>query len=79
MNENKSFSRNLANHALYNALMEALLEDENALDKGVADTFKNHKRQHDDDEDDDEHKTTRRRTTESESSMKPSTTKETSK
>ncbi|GJY96901.1 hypothetical protein Tco_0513811, partial [Tanacetum coccineum] len=76
------------NHALYHALMEALIEDENAMDKGVADTVKNHKRQYDDDEDDDEDpsggpnqgkKTKRRRTKESESSMKPSTTKETSK
>ncbi|GKA82275.1 hypothetical protein Tco_0789023, partial [Tanacetum coccineum] len=44
----------LANHALYHTLIEALIEDENAMDKGVADTIKNHKRQHDDDEDDDE-------------------------
>ncbi|GJZ04126.1 hypothetical protein Tco_0537401 [Tanacetum coccineum] len=88
MNENKSFNRNPANHALYHALMEALIEDENAMDKGVADTVKNHKRQHDDDENDDEDpsagpnqgkKTKRRRTKESESSMKPSTIKETSK
>ncbi|GJU70499.1 hypothetical protein Tco_1256758 [Tanacetum coccineum] len=88
MNENKSFNRNPANHALYHALMEALIEDENAMDKGVANTVKNHKRQHDDDKDDDEDpsaglnqgkKTKRRRTKELESSMKPSTTKETSK
>ncbi|GJX08553.1 hypothetical protein Tco_0196485 [Tanacetum coccineum] len=54
MHENKSFNRNPANHALYHVLMEALIEDENAMDKGVADTVKNHKRQHDDDDDDDE-------------------------
>ncbi|GJU74802.1 hypothetical protein Tco_1266207 [Tanacetum coccineum] len=89
MHENKSFNRNPANHALYHALMEALIEDENAMDKGVVDTVKNHKRQHDDDDDDDYEdlsagpnqgkKTKRRRTKESESSKKPSTTKETSK
>ncbi|GJT45633.1 retrovirus-related pol polyprotein from transposon TNT 1-94 [Tanacetum coccineum] len=48
MNENKSFNRIPANHALYHELMKALIEDENAMDKGVADTVKNHKRQHDD-------------------------------
>ncbi|GKA76873.1 hypothetical protein Tco_0783334 [Tanacetum coccineum] len=86
MHESKSFNRNPANHALYHALMEALIEDENAMDKGVADTVKNHKRQHDDDDDDDPlagpnqgKKTKRRRTKELESSKKPSTTKETSK
>nr|GEW65087.1 retrovirus-related Pol polyprotein from transposon TNT 1-94 [Tanacetum cinerariifolium] len=38
MHENKSFNRNPANHRLYHTLMEALIEDENAMDKGVADT-----------------------------------------
>nr|GEY75369.1 L10-interacting MYB domain-containing protein-like [Tanacetum cinerariifolium] len=56
------------------------------FDKGVVDTIKNYKRQHDDDKDDDEDpstgpdqgkKTKRRRTEESKSSKKPSTTKET--
>ncbi|GKF21794.1 hypothetical protein Tco_0070432, partial [Tanacetum coccineum] len=89
MHANKSFNRNLANHLLYHALMEALIEDENAMDKGVADTVQDHKRKHDDDEDDDDEdppagpnqgkKTKRRRTKESESSKKPSTTKETPK
>nr|GEU97186.1 hypothetical protein [Tanacetum cinerariifolium] len=88
MNENKSFNRNPANHALYHVIMKALLKDEIAMDKRVVDTVKNHKRQHDDDEDDDEHpsagpnqgkKTKRRRTKESESSMKPSTIKKTSR
>ncbi|GJW54460.1 hypothetical protein Tco_0098545 [Tanacetum coccineum] len=70
-------------------LKRALIEDENAMDKGVADTVKDHKRKHDDDEDDDDEdplagpnqgkKTKRRRTKESESSKKPSTTKETPK
>ncbi|GJT42273.1 hypothetical protein Tco_0950988 [Tanacetum coccineum] len=64
MHENKSFNRNPANHALYHALMEALIEDKNAMDNGIADTGK---------------KTKRRRTKESDSSKKPSTTKETSK
>ncbi|GJX70953.1 hypothetical protein Tco_0308124 [Tanacetum coccineum] len=41
MNEKRSFP---ANHALYHALMEALIEDENAMDKGFADTVKKHKR-----------------------------------
>ncbi|GJR14760.1 hypothetical protein Tco_0797412 [Tanacetum coccineum] len=31
MHENKSFNKNPANHALYHALMEALIEDENAM------------------------------------------------
>ncbi|GJS85857.1 hypothetical protein Tco_0752398 [Tanacetum coccineum] len=89
MNANKLFNRNPANHRLYHALMEALIEDENAMDKGVADTVKDHKRKHDDDEDDDDEdppvgpnqgkKTKRIRTKEFESIKKPSTTKETPK
>ncbi|GJY97257.1 retrovirus-related pol polyprotein from transposon TNT 1-94 [Tanacetum coccineum] len=51
---NKSFNRNHANHRLYHALMEALIEDKNSIDKGVADTVKDHKRKHDDEDDDDE-------------------------
>ncbi|GKB64757.1 hypothetical protein Tco_0920943 [Tanacetum coccineum] len=58
------------------------------MDKGVADTVKDHKRKHDDDDDDDEgpsarpnqsKQTNRRRNKESESSKKPSSTKETPK
>ncbi|GKB52590.1 hypothetical protein Tco_0903343 [Tanacetum coccineum] len=64
MHENKYFNRNHANHALYHALMESLIEDENAMDKGVADIGK---------------KTKRRRTKDSKSSKKLSTTKETPK
>ncbi|GKA81096.1 hypothetical protein Tco_0787788 [Tanacetum coccineum] len=87
MHENKFFNRNPANHALYHALMEALIEDENVMDKGVADTIKNHKQQNDDDEDEDPptgpnqgKKTKRRRTKElKESSKKTSTTRETPK
>ncbi|GJT18123.1 hypothetical protein Tco_0876829 [Tanacetum coccineum] len=91
MHENKSFNRNPANHKLYHALMEDLIEDENAMDKGVADTVNDHKRKHDDNDDDDDNeedppagpnhgkKTKRRRTKESESSKNPSSTKETPK
>ncbi|GKC51425.1 hypothetical protein Tco_1074170 [Tanacetum coccineum] len=66
------------------ALMEALIEDENAMDKGVADTVQDHKRKHHDDEDppagpNQGKKTKRRRTKESESLKKPSSTKETPK
>ncbi|GJU67209.1 hypothetical protein Tco_1253468, partial [Tanacetum coccineum] len=64
MHANKSFNRNPANHRLYHELIEALIEDENAMDKGVADIG---------------NKTKRRRTKESESSKKPSSTKETPK
>nr|GEZ07571.1 hypothetical protein [Tanacetum cinerariifolium] len=64
MHANKSFNKNHANHQLYHALMEALIEDENAKDKGVADADK---------------KTKRRRTKESKSFKKQSTTKETPK
>ncbi|GJR58202.1 hypothetical protein Tco_1500364 [Tanacetum coccineum] len=77
--------KNLANHRLYHALMKALIKDENAMDKGVADTVKDHKRKPDDDDEDPPaglnqgKKTKRRRTKESESSKKPSTTKETRK
>nr|GEW19135.1 hypothetical protein [Tanacetum cinerariifolium] len=92
MHANKSFNRNPANHRLYNALMEALVEDETTMDKGFADTVQDHKRKHDDDEDneddDDEDlptglnqgkQTKRRRTKDLESSNKPSTIKETLK
>nr|GEW27679.1 hypothetical protein [Tanacetum cinerariifolium] len=82
--QNKSFNRILANHALYHALMKALIEDENDMDKRVANTAKHHKIHHDDDEDPSDEpnqgkKTKRKRTKESESSKKLSTTKETPK
>nr|GEW17678.1 hypothetical protein [Tanacetum cinerariifolium] len=72
MHKNKSFNINPANHALYHALMK---EDENAMDKGVVDTLKNHKRQHNDDEDpsagpNSSKKTKRRRTKEPKSTKK---------
>nr|GEZ47816.1 hypothetical protein [Tanacetum cinerariifolium] len=89
MHAKKSFNRNPAKLRLYHALMKALIKDENAIDKGVADTVKGHKKKHHDDEDDDDEdppagpnqgkKTKRKRTKESESSKKPSTTKETPK
>nr|GFC02542.1 hypothetical protein [Tanacetum cinerariifolium] len=52
MHENKSLNKNPANHASYHALMKDLIEDETPMDKGVANTAKNYKRQHDDDEED---------------------------
>ncbi|GJV78753.1 hypothetical protein Tco_1514623 [Tanacetum coccineum] len=92
MHKNKYTNKNLTNYRLYHALMEALIEDENAMDKEVADTVKDHKRKHDgdydDDDDDDEgppavsnqgKSTKKRRKRESESAKKPSTTKESSK
>ncbi|GKE30395.1 hypothetical protein Tco_1445779 [Tanacetum coccineum] len=48
MHKNKSANRNPANYRLYHALMEALIEDENVMDKEVADTVRDHKRKHDD-------------------------------
>nr|GFA42506.1 hypothetical protein [Tanacetum cinerariifolium] len=66
--------------------MEALIADEDAMDKGVVDTVKDHKRKHDDDDDqgpsvgpNQGKQIKRRRTKESESSKKPSSTKETPK
>ncbi|GJV33300.1 retrovirus-related pol polyprotein from transposon TNT 1-94 [Tanacetum coccineum] len=46
-----AFKENPANHILYHALIEALIEDDNAMDKGVANIVKDHKRKHDDDDD----------------------------
>ncbi|GJU10717.1 hypothetical protein Tco_1133113 [Tanacetum coccineum] len=54
MHANKSFNRNPTNHRLYHAFMKALIEDENAMDKGVDDTVQDHKRKYDDDEDNDD-------------------------
>ncbi|GJY60595.1 hypothetical protein Tco_0461252 [Tanacetum coccineum] len=89
MHKNKSANRNPANYRLYHALMETLIEDENAMDKEVADTVRDHKRKHDDDDDDDDEgppagsnqgkPTKRRRTRVLESPKKPFTTKESSK
>nr|GEY48521.1 hypothetical protein [Tanacetum cinerariifolium] len=90
MHENKSTNRNPTNYRLFHALMKALIEDENAIDKDVSDTVKDHKRKHDSDDDDDDDEgrsagpnqgktSKKRRSKESESAKKPSTTKETSK
>ncbi|GJU05038.1 hypothetical protein Tco_1121468 [Tanacetum coccineum] len=54
MNKIKSANRNTANYRLYHALMEALIADEDAMDKEVADKVKDHKRKHDSDDDDDD-------------------------
>ncbi|GJS83746.1 hypothetical protein Tco_0750287 [Tanacetum coccineum] len=53
MNKNKTANRNLANYHLYHALMEALIADEDAMDKEVKDGLKDHKRKHDSDDDED--------------------------
>ncbi|GJX34065.1 hypothetical protein Tco_0245622 [Tanacetum coccineum] len=86
MNKKKSANKNTTNYRLYHALMEALIADEDAMDKEVADKVKDHKRKHDsdDDEDDDDDEgplagSNQGRTRESESAKKPSTTKESSK
>ncbi|GJX97187.1 hypothetical protein Tco_0352985 [Tanacetum coccineum] len=55
MNKNKTANRNPANYHLYHALMEALIADEDAIDKEVTVKVKDHKRKHDsDDEEDDD-------------------------
>ncbi|GJT78265.1 hypothetical protein Tco_1044990 [Tanacetum coccineum] len=55
MNKNKTANRNPANYHLYHALMEALIADEDAIDKSWAVKVKDHKRKHDsDDEEDDD-------------------------
>ncbi|GJZ66896.1 hypothetical protein Tco_0630136 [Tanacetum coccineum] len=50
MNKNRTRNRNPANYHLYHALMEALIADEDAMDKEVKDRVKDLKRKHDDDE-----------------------------
>ncbi|GJU30767.1 hypothetical protein Tco_1174356 [Tanacetum coccineum] len=85
MSESKSFNKHPAHKALYHALMESLLADEECMDQGVVDSLKQNKRQHDDQDEDplagpnQGTKTKRRRTGESESSKKSSTSKDTSK
>ncbi|GJS13598.1 hypothetical protein Tco_0408070 [Tanacetum coccineum] len=54
MNKKKSANRNTTNYRLYHALMEALIADEDAMDKEVADKVKDHKRKHDSDDDEDD-------------------------
>ncbi|GKB23865.1 hypothetical protein Tco_0863266 [Tanacetum coccineum] len=54
MNKNKTANRNPANYHLCHALMEALITDEDAIDKEVAVKVKDHKRKHDSDDDEDD-------------------------
>ncbi|GKE56839.1 hypothetical protein Tco_1496024, partial [Tanacetum coccineum] len=54
MNKNKTANRNPANYHLYHALMEALIVDEDAMDKEVAVKVKDRKRKHDSDDDEDD-------------------------
>ncbi|GJS60228.1 hypothetical protein Tco_0655012 [Tanacetum coccineum] len=54
MNKKKSANKNTTNYRLYHALMEALIADEDAMDKEVADQVKDHKRKHDSDDDEDD-------------------------
>ncbi|GKF95927.1 hypothetical protein Tco_0288662, partial [Tanacetum coccineum] len=54
MNKIKSANRNTANYHLYHALIEALIADEDAMDKEVKDGVKNYKRKHDSDNDEDD-------------------------
>nr|GEU87729.1 hypothetical protein [Tanacetum cinerariifolium] len=84
MTDSESFNKYLAHKALYHALMESLLADEEGMYQGVADLLKK-KRQHDAEDEDPSSrpnqgkKTKRRRTKESESSKKSSALKDTSK
>ncbi|GKE91516.1 hypothetical protein Tco_1572611 [Tanacetum coccineum] len=43
MTKSKSFNKSLKQRAIYHALMESILEDEDAMDKGVADKLKKQK------------------------------------
>ncbi|GJR41178.1 hypothetical protein Tco_1216862 [Tanacetum coccineum] len=82
MTKSKSFNKHPAHKALYHALMESLLMDEEGIDQRVVDLLKHKKRQHDDQDEDPSarpnqgKKTKRRRTKESESSKKSSVSKD---
>ncbi|GJT73587.1 hypothetical protein Tco_1032873 [Tanacetum coccineum] len=54
MNKNKTANRNPANYHLYHAQMEALIADEDVMDKEVTVKVKDHKRKHDSDDDEDD-------------------------
>ncbi|GJT43711.1 hypothetical protein Tco_0952426 [Tanacetum coccineum] len=54
MHKNRTANINPANYHLYHALMEALIADEDAMDKEVKDMVKDHKRKHDSDDDEDD-------------------------
>ncbi|GKD17595.1 hypothetical protein Tco_1206753 [Tanacetum coccineum] len=43
MTKSKSFNKSLKQRALYHALMESILEDEDAIDEGVVDKLKKRK------------------------------------
>ncbi|GJW23746.1 hypothetical protein Tco_0034368 [Tanacetum coccineum] len=43
MTKTKSFNKNTKHKALYHALMESILKDEDAIDKGVVDRLKKRK------------------------------------
>ncbi|GKB68770.1 hypothetical protein Tco_0930182 [Tanacetum coccineum] len=47
-----SFNKHPANQVLYHALIEALIADEESMDKGVADSLKQQKKPYDDDDED---------------------------
>ncbi|GJX33386.1 hypothetical protein Tco_0243241 [Tanacetum coccineum] len=53
MHKNRTANRNPANYHLNHALMEALIADEDAMDKEAKDKVKDHKRKHDSDDDED--------------------------
>ncbi|GJZ86722.1 hypothetical protein Tco_0658332, partial [Tanacetum coccineum] len=48
----KSFNKHPTNQVLYHALMEALIADEESMDKGVADSLKQQKKSYDDNDED---------------------------
>ncbi|GJV71384.1 hypothetical protein Tco_1491379 [Tanacetum coccineum] len=54
MQKNRTANRNPANYHLYHAHLEALIADEDAMDKEVKDRVKDHKRKHDSDDDEDD-------------------------
>nr|GFD25412.1 hypothetical protein [Tanacetum cinerariifolium] len=48
MHASKSFNKTPTNKTIYHDLMESLIEDENTMDQGLADSIKQKKRPHDD-------------------------------
>ncbi|GJU77367.1 hypothetical protein Tco_1274437 [Tanacetum coccineum] len=54
MHKNRTTNRNPTNFHLYHAFMEALIADEDAMDKEVKDRVKDHERKHDSDDDEDD-------------------------
>ncbi|GJT82011.1 hypothetical protein Tco_1056353 [Tanacetum coccineum] len=84
MTNSKSFNKSPKHRALYHALMESILEDEDAMDKGVADELKK-KKPYDDDKDEgpfagsDQGLKRQRTSKETKTSKKASTIKDSSK